>query len=245
MSTIPFVYKVSSTVNFPMYPGAYMIFNNYGLYPIYGNINDFSQAGMNNDDSFFYVMPGFKLEVYSGVYTSSSSPSLTIDNLTGTTIKYKAVSNDREASACRLYFGNNLLTDASTTTTRNTTTTTTYEPPVIPQIPSALPIKYKEFPSFPGAYFLDDGSIPIFCCIKDFAILGSTNADNYWAIMPGFSLVTYYEINYAGTQCLYDNSIGTTIMFKPPNSDNQVSSCRLYYGTASVKTNAITVSGIS
>lgn len=244
MATIPFVYTTSKgKTNCPMYPGAYIINSNYGSLPIYGSTANFSDAGMNDFDDLYLILPGFKLQVWQD-FNWGSTLLLDYDNTNGTTIIYKTPTSINFGSSCRLFFGSKEVINVLTSTTYSVTTTTTFTSPTTSQIPPSLIInKFKDFPHFPGAYFISAGSIPIFCCIYDLRILGNADEDNMWGVMPGFILVVYYN-NYSGTCCVIDNSAGSAIYFKRPVSLNQANSCKLYYNTTAYE-NAITIAGIS
>lgn len=102
-SNMPFTYNNTSTNNkaFPVFPGAFMV-NGTGSFPIFCSITNFSNYGMDNTDNSYIVMPGYKLELY---YDSTYGRFKdTISNTDGTIILYKRLTDENNATSCKLYF---------------------------------------------------------------------------------------------------------------------------------------------
>jgi hypothetical protein len=109
---------------------------------------------------------------------------------------------------------------------------------------SKTPFIYKSCPVFPGAFLVNGGgSFPIFCSTTNFSNCGMTDIDNSYIVMPGYLLIIYYDSGYRNQKDEINNSTGTTIIYKRETSENNASSCRLYFGEN--YTNEIILSGIS
>lgn len=52
------------------------------------------------------------------------------------------------------------------------------------------------------------------------ATINTAIADDYWLVMPGYSVTTYTSISYGGTANVYSNQTGTTPkLFKPTTAN--------------------------
>jgi hypothetical protein len=93
----------------PLIPGAWMINSNIHT-PIYSSIPDMHIFGFQDGDDYWYVLPGYKVIVWSSVsYTSDSSKTSKIcDNTTGTQIVTYTIPtlNINSASSCQLFYNN-------------------------------------------------------------------------------------------------------------------------------------------
>jgi hypothetical protein len=97
--------------------------------------------------------------------------------------------------------------------------------------------------AFPGAWFInagDDGyTLPIFSSLANFTNcygIDFQDKDDYYIVMPGFKLIVYRDINYAGTEFTIDaTSSKKPVMDDTPNN-NIVSSCKLYFGSTEITT---------
>lgn len=103
--TTPFTYK-----SFPVCPGAYLVNSGYGTYPIFCSINNFDTiCQMNNQDNYYIVMPGYRLQTYpSSGYAASSTTSYNGDfnNTDGAIFKrYNSVYQDHGSSCYLSYKG--------------------------------------------------------------------------------------------------------------------------------------------
>ncbi len=249
-STTPFTHK-----SFPVYPGVFMVNSGYGSFPIFCSIYDFSRWGMNDIDNYYIVMPGYKLSTFPSIgYVPSSTTSYNgiFDNTTGTTPLYYNSAYSDHGSSCYLYYkGNEIkligISDTASQTlisiSTNTSTTNTSKA----QIPSSMPLIYKTMPVYPGAYLINHGygAIPIFCSISNFDNFAMNNQDNYYIIMPGYSLIVYRDGNYAynNTSNTFYNTTNFIYYATSPSSDN-ASSCKLFLGDVSDATE-IRIQGIS
>jgi len=103
-SKTPFTYNNTSDSNnaFPTFPGAYLIDDGAGSYPIFSSIASYDDRGMVNIDNYYIVMPGFILIIYSGANYNNSSFQLA--NST-TDILYVPAPWSNGGSSCKLYFG--------------------------------------------------------------------------------------------------------------------------------------------
>jgi len=94
-----------------------------------------------------------------------------------------------------------------------------------------------------GCFMVDvaNGSYPIFCSIANYNLFLKNDSDDYYLLMPGYSITVYNSFSYVGTPLLTkDNSSGTSVMYCPCAYPNAGSSIQLYY-----RGNLISVSGIS
>lgn len=99
--------------------------------------------------------------------------------------------------------------------------------------------------AFPGAWFINSGdngyTLPIFSSLADFGNcygIDFQDKDEYFIVMPGFKLIVYRDINYAGTAFTIDatsTSSKKPIMDDNPNT-NSASSCKLYFGSTELTT---------
>lgn len=96
----------------PIIPGAYAFYDNYGMIPIFHSCffsNDSSGINVipgSNYPDYYIVSPGFKLELYTILFTTENATvSQTIDNLNGTHAKYVADTGD--FISCKLYWNKN------------------------------------------------------------------------------------------------------------------------------------------
>jgi hypothetical protein len=100
-SNMPYVYRIDSSNYFPTLPGAFMISEKTGSFPIFCSISDFKKWGMQYMDNFYIIMPGYKLWVYNDTGETTS-----IGSYSSTNITYFAAPYPKNTSvSCRLYFG--------------------------------------------------------------------------------------------------------------------------------------------
>ena len=244
-------------------PGAYLVngslLNNFLMHlPIFGSVRNLTSMGFGNVDNFYYVMPGYKIELYRNVEYNALSQ--TIDNTNGTKIMYKQIVTPNpnptgifvnDCNSIKMFYEGveiaNKYTytiygnDSGSTTTNPTTTLTSGSH------------KLLNLSLFPGAYIINSGSsgcMSIFFSISDFNTFSSQSADreDCVLVMPGYKLILYSEINYnptagIGTYVAIDNTTGTTIIVGLSDgvqntdgttitagwSPNTMASCRLYF----------------
>ena len=93
-------------------------------------------------------------------------------------------------------------------------------------IPSAVTNFY---PSFPGAYLGVNTKtcLPIYTSLPQ--IFFNFQQDGAWWILPGFKIIVYGAINYAGTSFTLDNTYGFNNMCKMSDIPSAAKSIRLYY----------------
>jgi hypothetical protein len=121
----------------------------------------------------------------------------------------------------------------------------------MPQVPANMPFLCNGFPAYPGAYLLNynsdkrGGSFPIFCSIISYSSWGMNNLDDYYLIMPGYSLVVYKEGGYDADRWSWDNSTYSTPKYWSSFADNNCSSCKLYFGSVSDDNEIIGPDGVS
>lgn len=100
---------------------------------------------------------------------------------------------------------------------------------------STIPFTYKNCPVTPGAYMVNSnyGSFPIFCSIPNYQTLGMTNGssgcDNYYIIMPGYSIYVYTSTNYGGSVWSWYNENSYPVIQTTGYIDRGLS-CKLFIG---------------
>ena len=104
----------------PLIPGAWMI-NSYIHFPVYSSIASFSLLGVNDVDDYWYVLPGYKLIVWSNAnFTSDAGKtSKTCDNTNGTQIviyTFQASGVPNTGDSCKLFYNNVEITSVYNTT---------------------------------------------------------------------------------------------------------------------------------
>lgn len=240
--------------NVPIIPGAYLVngqnntTNELYHLPIFGSISSLNDMGFGNEDNAYYVLPGYKLEIYPNA-DFGGTLSQTIDNITGTKIMYVTPTSLNNCESLRMYYKNVEISNKYTYTlyTDNSGSTTT--------TPSTTnkngPYKLNNMPIFPGAYLIDGavstatggfGSLPIFFSVSDLSTYpaGETpESEDCVLVMPGYKLILYENTNYnnptTGNYVAIDNTSGTTIIvgksstFGTGWNNNTTSSCKLFY----------------
>lgn len=98
-------------------------------------------------------------------------------------------------------------------------------------VPKDIPFLCGGFPAYPGAYLINGGaaSYPIFCSITSYTDWGMNNLDDYYLIMPGYTLIVYKGGSYSDSSWTSPYS-ATTFTYWNGFSENNGSSCRLYFG---------------
>lgn len=94
------------------------------------------------------------------------------------------------------------------------------------------PVVYNSInPLTPGAFLINSsgGSYPIYCSINDYSAWGMNDIDDYYVVMPGFSLIVFNTSNYYGSFFFLDNSYGINILNQATTNINQGYSCILQY----------------
>jgi len=235
--------------NVPIMPGAYLVNSlpeiNNTLYqlPIFGSVSKLSTMGNINVDNMYYIMPGYKIELYRN--EDYDSLSQTIDNTTGTKIKYVLIgtSADDDCASIKMFYKNVEIANKYTYTvygnnagSLTTTPTTTL---------TSGSHKLLDLPLFPGAYMINAvgvGCMPIFFSITELSIFSASAGDREDSVlvMPGYKIILYFNLDYNTTQpgnhVAIDNTTGTTIIVGQSSysgvngwASNNISSCRLYF----------------
>lgn len=104
----------------PLTPGAWMINSNIH-FPVYSSIASLSLLGVNDVDDFWYVLPGYKLIVWSSTNFTNDvgKTSKTCDNTNGTQIvvyTFQASGIINTADSCKLFYNNVEITSVYNTT---------------------------------------------------------------------------------------------------------------------------------
>ena len=229
----------------PIIPGAYLVNGGSGTQnellqlPIFGSIDNLNYMGFQNEDNTYYVLPGYKLEIYPSI-NQGGTLSQTIDNTNGTKIMYVTATSVNNGESLKMYYKNvqiqNKYSDTIPATNSGSTTTT----------PTSNntngPYKLLNMPMFPGAYLIDavaQGSLPIFYSVSDLRTYPGSetqDSDDAVLVMPGFKLILWRDTGYAGNYVAIDNTTGTTIIIGRSSSvgaggwpANTTSSCELFY----------------
>lgn len=93
---------------FPAFPGAYIINDLFGSFPIYKSTPDlesYGSIGASNKNNYLIVMPGYKITIYTVVNYSTNER--TIDNTNSSNIYHvKTLSPTLDqVSSIKLYYG--------------------------------------------------------------------------------------------------------------------------------------------
>jgi hypothetical protein len=237
----------------PIISGAYLVnggnntTNELYHLPIFGSISSVNDMGFGNEDNAYYVLPGYKLEIYPNA-NFGGTLSQTINNTTGTKIMYTNATSLNNCESLKMYYNNVEISNNYTYTlyTDNSGSTTT--------TPSTTnkngPYKLNNMPIFPGAYLIDGnntapggfGSLPIFFSVSDLSTYPANetpDSEDSVLVMPGYKLILYENGNYnnptSGNYVAIDNTMGTTIIvgksstFGAGWNNNTASSCKLFY----------------
>ena len=222
----------------PIIPGAYLVngtsatLNELNQLPIFGSITNLAGMGFENEDNTYYVLPGYKLEIYN-----STTLNQTINNTDGTKILYVSATTTNTADSIKMYYKNVELTSKYTYTT---TYSYTNGKPSAPT--TGLPngsYQSTTFSVFPGAYLIDSGAhgtLPIFFSITNltnFLASQTNNNEDMVLVMPGYKLILYRfdDFNNGGSDdyASIDNTSGTTIIVGSGWTVNTVSSLELFF----------------
>lgn len=237
----------------PLIPGAFTTNMGSGaqyyllVLPIYSSISDLSKMGWSNCDDQYWIVPGYKIEIYNNInYTGLIK---TIDNTNGTLVKYEATSSANAASSYKLYYENNEITEKYTYTSVGLTTDAVQE-----NTNSAIngAYLYKNMPIMPGSYLINsngNGCMPIFWSISNFgspSTGGYANAndiEDYAIVMPGYCLILYNGNDYLGNKAIVDNTSGTTILVSSAGwGANTRASCELFFNYIKILETAVSQS---
>ena len=215
---------------YPSFPGAYLLVKNKTMAPIYSTRN---LAWFSYNDSMWWVLPEFKIIVYSAIdYTGTS---YTIDNTYGFNMMCKMSENPNGARSVRLYCrGQQVIDNAVPNATSVNYSANNSIPYVVPYKYSCnndldIPLQSNSQPSFPGAWLYTlNGIIPIYETMNNLNLINFGSKDEYYIVMPGFKIITYSSTYLNGTATTYSND-GYSIYNRPYTVANQVQSIALYY----------------
>ena len=73
---------------------------------------------------------------------------------------------------------------------------------------TTIPLKSVGYPTSPGAYIINSGkgAHPIFCSVADLAGIGMGNNDDYFLVLPNYSLDVWEDANYTTNPVSYTQS---------------------------------------
>jgi hypothetical protein len=191
---------------YPCFPGCYLFVNNKTATPVYASISN--QNWNFDQDGAWWVLPGYKIVVYSSAdYTGSS---FIVDNTYGFNNMCKMSDNPNTVNSIKLYYKGQEIIHGGIFNTINYTLNNS--------IPSNLPYKYicnnnldapitnNSQTSFPGAWIITtSGSYPIYETTHDLSVIGANQSDTVYDILPGFKLVVYTSTFLNGTATSYWN----------------------------------------
>jgi len=228
--------------NVPIIPGAYIVNGNTSstneIYqiPIFSSVLDLSKMGFENSDDVYYVLPGYKINIY--VNENFTGNSTTMDNTNGTKIMYKTTNYVNQGFSIKMYYKNVEILEKYTYAKYNSNTGT-------PTTNSTLTLTNGSYKSlnlslFPGAYIFNTtaiGGIPIFFSISDFnTFLGNTSdKEDCVLVMPGYQLILYFNTEFGGNYVQIDNTTGSTIIVGQSSTfvdgwdNNNITSCKLFF----------------
>jgi hypothetical protein len=222
--------------NVPIIPGAYLVNavtaseNNLYQLPIFGSVSNLISMGFRNLDNIYYIMPGYKIEIYDSInYISSLG---TIDNTNGTKILYQNAPTGDSADSIKMFYKGVEIQNKYTYASYSQVSGTPVTNPT-----STLTIgSHKTFglSLFPGAYIINGaggGCMPIFFSISSFnAFLNDTaDIDDNVLVMPGYKLILYRDSSFTGSYTAIENTSGTTIIVGILGTLNTTSSCKLFF----------------
>ena len=237
-------------------PGAYLVNSLPGInnalhqLPIFGSVSKLTKMGYANVDNMYYVMPGYKIELYRN--EEYNALSQTINNTNGTKIMYKEIVTPNpnpdgifvdDCASIKMFYKDVEIADKYTYTvygnnagSLTTTPTTTL---------TSGSHKLLDLSLFPGAYMINAvgiGCMPIFFSITDLSTFSASAGDREDSVlvMPGYKIILYFNTGYnnptAGNHVAIDNTTGTTIIVGESGYSgaggwisNSISSCRLYF----------------
>jgi len=221
--------------NVPIIPGAYLVnavaasANELYQLPIFGSVSNLTTMGFGNLDDIYYIMPGYKIELYSAInYVTLVT---TMDNTNGTKIMYKSTTTANTCDSIKMYYKNNEIQNKYTYNSYSQVSGTPVTNPT-----STLTIgshKTIGLSLFPGAYIINGGGgcMPIFFSISSFVTFlnDTTDVDDNVLVMPGYKLILYRDGSFAGSYTAIDNTSGTTIIVGQQNTLNTTTSCKLFF----------------
>jgi hypothetical protein len=240
--------------NVPIIPGAYLV---NGVYtsanaiwqiPIFSSVPTLVGMAYENRDNMYYVLPGYKIEIYNSInYISSLG---TIDNTNGTKILYKDAPTADRAESIKMFYKGVEIPNKYTYTPYASVSGT---PPATGATSTNTIGAYQSFgvSLFPGAYLINlgGGTMPIFFSISDLPTFLDLTGDREDGVlvMPGYKIILYFDGGFTGNYVAIDNTIGTTIIVGQSNQtgtggwdNDRISSCKLFFnGNEITQTNFV------
>ena len=251
-----YCYNSSTETKLPITPGAYAFNvtgdgNNVKMFPIYGNINSYSDFAFEDSTDKYLVLPGYTLKTYN---VNNYESGETIYDCTNNETVYFG-RNDETASndnSCKLFYNGNQLGNM-------TYTDLGPDNPVYVTVgnfnnfPYTITVSYSTIlPLFPGAYFFNkivyqgdndqNKAFPLYGCIRNFDDfqIGPDDDDpvkNRYLVLPNFQLLTY-NVPYTPASGPPESSIGpyvnysgTSYMYGISGDENNDESCTLGFNS--------------
>lgn len=105
---------------------------------------------------------------------------------------------------------------------------------------TTIPLKSVGYPTSPGAYIINsgNGAHPIFCSVANLGDIGMNDNNDYFLVLPNYSLQVWQDANYSKNPVFYTQS--STVQIFTSLYTNTASSLNLYYNGTEV-----TISGLS
>jgi len=210
-------------------PGAYLVNglsssnNELWQLPIFGSVRNLTSMGFGNVDNFYYIMPGYKIELYRN--SEYNALSQTIDNTDGTKIMYKQIVTPSpnptgifgdDCNSIKMFYEGVEIANKYTYTIYGQSSGT---PPATTPITTLTSGSHKllNLSLFPGAYLINSpgvGCMAIFFSITSLNtfIDQSGDREDCVLVMPGYKLILYSGNNHTGTYVAINNTEGTTII---------------------------------
>jgi hypothetical protein len=248
-----YCYNSSTSTKLPITPGAYAFNitgtdNNVKMFPIYGNINNYSDFAFEESTDGYLVLPGYMLKTYND-YNYQSGETI-YDCTYNTTVYFGLDGAENNDKSCKLFYNGNQLGNMTYTDLG----------PDVPPNPLPTVGNFNNFPYtitvsdstilplFPGAYFFNkivyqgdndqNKAFPLYGCITNFDYFqigpgGSGEpVKNRYLVLPNFQLLTYndpYISPDPPTSSIgpYVNYSGTSYMYGISGSENSDISCTL------------------
>ena len=214
---------------YPCFPGCYLYVNNKTAIPLYASISN--QNWCFDQDSAWWVLPGYKIIVYSD--SNYQGTSFIVDNTYGFNNMCKMSDNPNTVNSIKLYYKGQEIIHGEIFNTINYTLNNS--------IPSSIPFKYlcnnnldtavtnNSQSSFPGAWIITgSGSYPIYETINNLSAIGANASGTAYDVLPGFKLVIYTSTNLNGTATSYWNDGYSLYRVYAPTS-TVINSVALYF----------------
>jgi hypothetical protein len=250
-----YCYNSSTSTKLPITPGAYAFNvtgsgNNVKMFPIYGNINSYSDFAFEESTDRYLVLPGYYLKTFENAGYDGDEDDY--DNTSGSTVFFGINGGENLDNSCKLYYNGNQLGDM-------TYTDLGPDNPVYVNVgnfnnfPYTITVSDSTIlPLFPGAYFFNkivyegdndqNKAFPLYGCITNFSNfqIGPGNSSepvkNRYLVLPNFQLLTYNDKDWTTppTDSIgpYVNYSGTSYMYGISGDENNDESCTLGFNSS-------------